>query len=464
MLKIGDSFESSVRLGVGVIFGFSVLVNLISIIGFFGLYNLMFVYTVLILGLAIGGRDLWTSLGTLWSYRASLPESSLFAVLGYILSGGFLTITWIVMSVNFINILRPFPIGWDDLGVYMNYPKLIANSENTMYFGMSFWQNLNGVGFLHGSASLAFFLNSLGGILAAVLIFVGIKYTLARFESEDPASLGQKYLMSLPLFAVAAYMAMPMVVFQLAKDMKVDSGLLALSIAALICLLEAIKSEARTRKILLILSGVLMGVAFATKFTTLMLILGGLAVIWYAHLRVRGFLIYLTLFIGGFSILGLWKFLNISAPVLHGSSLLIFCGVVVCLIAGLYASALWQRSSADLWKVTQNLLLDSLLLITGIVISLAPWIVKNTAEVYMSTDSRLGINTLLGGQPKVYNADMLKILTPEAKKATDARLAVNTLDADGNTKNEDLGRYFGYEKGISNYLKLPLNLTLQTNQ
>lgn len=66
---------------------------------------------------------------------------------------------------------------------------------------------------------------------------------------------------------------MPMVVFQLAKDMKVDSGLLAISVAALICLFVALESKSRTRNTLLILSGVLMGVAFATKFTTLMLIL-----------------------------------------------------------------------------------------------------------------------------------------------------------------------------------------------
>ena len=32
------------------------------------------------------------------------------------------------------------------------------------------------------------------------------------------------------------------------------------------------------------------------------------------------------------------------------------------------------------------------------------------------------------------------------------------------TTNEDYGRYFGYEKGINNYVKLPWNLTMQLNQ
>jgi hypothetical protein len=25
-------------------------------------------------------------------------------------------------------VYRPFPIGWDDLGVYMNYPKLLSQA------------------------------------------------------------------------------------------------------------------------------------------------------------------------------------------------------------------------------------------------------------------------------------------------------------------------------------------------
>jgi hypothetical protein len=31
-----------------------------------------------------------------------------------------------LLSVNLINIVRPMPIGWDDLGVYMNFPQMMA--------------------------------------------------------------------------------------------------------------------------------------------------------------------------------------------------------------------------------------------------------------------------------------------------------------------------------------------------
>ena len=33
-----------------------------------------------------------------------------------------------LLSINFISAYRPFPIGWDDLGVYMNYPRLLVQS------------------------------------------------------------------------------------------------------------------------------------------------------------------------------------------------------------------------------------------------------------------------------------------------------------------------------------------------
>ncbi|USN58515.1 MAG: hypothetical protein H6767_09875 [Candidatus Peribacteria bacterium] len=33
-----------------------------------------------------------------------------------------------ILSVNLINIVRPFPIGWDDLGAYMNIPHLLSSA------------------------------------------------------------------------------------------------------------------------------------------------------------------------------------------------------------------------------------------------------------------------------------------------------------------------------------------------
>lgn len=39
----------------------------------------------------------------------------------------FIILTFLI-GVNFINVVRPMPIGWDDLGVYMNYPRIMAET------------------------------------------------------------------------------------------------------------------------------------------------------------------------------------------------------------------------------------------------------------------------------------------------------------------------------------------------
>jgi hypothetical protein len=46
----------------------------------------------------------------------------------------FLVITFLI-SVNLINALRPMPIGWDDLGVYMNFPQLLAQAGEIIPLG-----------------------------------------------------------------------------------------------------------------------------------------------------------------------------------------------------------------------------------------------------------------------------------------------------------------------------------------
>lgn len=40
---------------------------------------------------------------------------------------GFFFLTFL-LGVALVNIIRPMPIGWDDLGVYMNFPKIMATS------------------------------------------------------------------------------------------------------------------------------------------------------------------------------------------------------------------------------------------------------------------------------------------------------------------------------------------------
>jgi hypothetical protein len=82
----------------------------------------------------------------------------------------FIVLTFLI-GVNFINIVRPMPIGWDDLGVYMNYPNMIAAAGGLPAgFGFAGWQIFTGIGFLFESNTQAFFMNQVGGILMVVAL------------------------------------------------------------------------------------------------------------------------------------------------------------------------------------------------------------------------------------------------------------------------------------------------------
>lgn len=140
------------------------------------------------------------------------------------------------------------------------------------------WQTLTGMGFLFRSATQAFFLNQIGGILSIVTIGLA----LARFTSFEDS---KKSYLNLPFLLTTAAYAMPMIVFQQAKDMKLDPGLLAITTGSIFLLFEAVRSkrenDASAWK-LFALAGFLAGIAFAIKFTTLMLFLGAAALICYA--------------------------------------------------------------------------------------------------------------------------------------------------------------------------------------
>lgn len=58
-----------------------------------------------------------------------------------------------------------------------------------------------------------------------------------------------------------------------------------------------------------------------------------------------------------------------------------------------------------------------------------------------------------------------KKLYPQSEYDARTKAATDSaITSDGQSQNEDFSRYFGQEKGINNYLKLPVNLTFQKNQ
>ena len=171
------------------------------------------------------------------------------------------------------------------------------------------WQTLTGIGFMFHSAPQAFFLNQIGGILSIIVLVVAfgslMKSKNALAKNEETNSF-----INLPLLGATMFYAMPMVIFQQAKDMKLDPALFFVSVIGIYGIiylflryrenLEELDTQHKETISLsffshhknlayILIIGTIVGLAFAMKFTTLMLILGLLGVIFYAKLGLAGF-------------------------------------------------------------------------------------------------------------------------------------------------------------------------------
>ncbi len=358
-----------------------------------------------------------------------------------------------LLSINFISAYRPFPIGWDDLGVYMNYPRLLAQSWELLALGkMYFWELYTGIGFLTGTQVVAFYLNSFSGVIAALVVYFSVRYLL----------WDQKTKFSIPLFMVMILLALPMTVFQLAKDMKLDYGLLSITVIALTLSFHLVTSQIeKTRKqkvILFWILGFLIGIAFSIKFTALLLLLWIFAVIFYAHLSLAGFFGFLSLFVGIFTLGGFWSLMNVIVPEVSQSQKMVFS--LFCLIwAGVFF-ILWSIFQKHSKKHFKEILLDVSMILVWFVLAIIPWGVKHIWE--LDSFENFSLSTILVGKADQYIADYSLIYTPEELQQKEEALDLYTES--GKVTNEDFGRYFWYEPGINNYLKLPWNLTFQVNQ
>lgn len=347
---------------------------------------------------------------------------------------------------------------------------------------MTAWQTLTGIGFMFHSAPQAFFMNQIGGILSIIVLVVAFGSLMKQknIASHQKGGEASSSFLNLPLLAATMFYAMPMVIFQQAKDMKLDPGLFfvsAIGIYGIIYLYlrykDSLGEQNTTDKKVesvslaffshhknlsyIFIIGVIVGLAFAIKFTTLMLILGLLGVIFYAKLGLAGFVGYFALFVAVFTKGNLWAQLNVNYPKddVHFLSLVTLASLAAAAI--FFGIALYQYKA----KAFQKTLLVSLVFLVGVGIPVSPWLVKNISEIGLQS---ITIGGILGGKSNAFVADYTKIYSTPELASIEGSNIVEATSASGKTTNEDLGRYFGYENGVNNYLKLPLNLTMQSNQ
>lgn len=479
--------------------GFVAFFLLITISAIFGFYNEYAVFWIIILFVIFSVKQIVKTLENLVFYKINFDNHDVeswdfFKLINLNLITAelsFIVLTFLIW-VNFINIIRPMPIWWDDLGVYMNFPKMLA-VEWWLLKGswLIAWQLLTWIGFIFKSATQAFFINQIGWILSIIVVTVSI---------SDLLKTNKKTFLAIPIILATMLYAMPMVIFQQAKDMKLDPWLFfisALSIYWIYSLfsrfiwntddnsledksekfinsnknkesvfLNAIFSTFKRHShdlfnkndylIYLFIIWSLAWLAFAIKLTTLMLILWVFAVIFYANLGFVWFLGYFFLFIWVFTRFKLWDFMNISYPKDNINLVNQFAYVSIFVSFVLLAFSVIKNKKESINKVV------ILCLVFGawVLISILPWFAKNIQEA----KGEITVTNIIWWKFDINNYDHTKIYSKEDLKKIESSLVSGSINEDWKTKNEDLGRYFGYEDGINNYLKLPWNLTLQSNQ
>ncbi len=431
--------------------GFFLFVSALTLLWMLQVYN---IYTTL--GLLLSMLWVWFfSLKKLWSLvwniELTFENAPNKPSILYLLSTEFLfLILSFVISVNLISIVRPVPIGWDDLGVYMNYAHLIAQSGDILSLGWMYsWQVFTSMGFVVSWNTQAFFLNSIWGMMSILVAYLMLRDIFAEWK---------KTFLNIPLLLSTLLLSMPMMIFQLSKDMKLDPWLLFVSSIALFIVYYVFtrldKSSVKISYVYVFIAALLVWFAFTIKVTSLLLLSGILWLVCFRYLWILWFLWYLSLYFAIFNGLGLWWYLNINLGL--ENILLMHTLTFISALFGALALLPWFFWGS---KRFQDCLKYVWIIICWFVLAVSPWLLKNALEAR----GDMNIGTLIWGKANNFKPDFT-LIHSEEELIKIREENERSMSASGTIQNEDWGRYFWYEKGINNYIKLPLNLTVQKNQ
>ncbi len=134
-----------------------------------------------------------------------------------------------LISVNIFDVIRPMPIWWDDMGVYLNMPKRIAEDAAILagQWGQA-WMLMTSLWFIlrdwYVGTTVSMFLNFFWWLLWVMAVFAFIN----RFFKNR----------IMALFWATFYYFMPMITFQSALDMKMDPTLFLFMVWAALILFD----------------------------------------------------------------------------------------------------------------------------------------------------------------------------------------------------------------------------------
>lgn len=376
-----------------------------------------------------------------------------------------LVLGWLLISylaLNFLNVVRPFPIGWDDLGKYINQPRLLVSYGYFIPQLASFqWEYITSLGFLlfgydsvFGATSAMMF-NWAAGVIAIAAVYAFGRTYFGRGGG---------------LLSALLYYTLPLVGHFSYADMKVDNAVFAMGTFSLFAVFLAlfppqddvaeVPEEIEPTPVptvdwrWMVLAGVLGGFAFALKPTSIMVVMAlgttlfGVAAGWTGFLGAMSLAWALFLFEGRLNLV------EISGRVYGDPSVLskpLILGALSILGFGLMAYAVYMRP-----QHMKRMAIAAGIFIGSFVVSIAPWVMMNnisygnvvpkllfTAKNNITPEFIIGKGVVAPENP----TGTLRILPEE--------LRVDQSQCIGTAKSEELDRYWGAHSGWGHYLTLP---------
>lgn len=381
----------------------------------------------------------------------------------------------VFLILNFVQILRPFPIGADSLRLYVNLPTLIMD-----YGGL-----VSG----HKPYNWSLFMSTGLTIFGRTDVVLGLSFMGGLFSLFALWRLSRKWLnINLSALVLLLFYSIPMVSFLSYMDMKIDMGLLFITLSILLLffnltvppkklndqpalngvgLLKANTffkqriPQVLKQNRLLVLMGLLAGFAFGIKLTILLFFLALHSAIWYNRGGTIAFFSSLFLSLGFIFLLQLdgradLRQFHQNVPVLQWGLIILGLGLMG------YMFIKKKDKLAEL--VTYSLVIGSFF-----VLPFLPWLGKNIIETKKVTQF-----SLLNGKKSSPIIDLKKIDRGPSKKEIIIPGVYSMPEAPKKTENnrkqgkrkgvsEDLHRFMGYEAITFRYLSTPYDVFINSN-
>jgi len=408
-LNIDENAEAVVDIGIGIM----LITTLIFFMGAFSLLKWYFLLPVFILIIVLNwkkGLDLLKGL----IRPIGVPQN-----LNW-MGGIAIAFMLIITAVNFNQILRPIPTGFDALTTYVNLPRLLSDHGSLVSgYQPHNWSLFMSLGFiLFNMTEVTLCLSLVGGLLSiAAMYYLGVHWL--------------KINVNYVWIGLAAFYLTPTIVHQSSKELKVDLGLLFVQLIILILFILWYKKQKNSEateefhndldkgvpsksmstnqpnyafgffnkihqlRLLgrlqnsdykyMIIIGLLTGFALGIKLTSVFIMLAILSGIWMLQQRTTG---YFAIFFLSVFVLLLAKVDNIGGLRIYHLSATTVQWICFALGLTLLGFELFKNRQLFLKKFFNSLIYGSI-----VVLSFMPWVAKNYFET-RSTD----VSVLLNGK------------------------------------------------------------------